>query len=595
MPDSESGKSSGPKRYRTWYRRQRRQELLRRWSTITVIVAFLGSLLAYQNRDLLNPWRERAAVREARELIKQGDRPGAILRARDAVHLNPRSLEGSRLLAELLDEGNSRETLDWRQRVAQIEPNQPKSLLALARSAERWEDWVLAGEALGAIPEKDRSTAVYHELAASVALGQGQAPGVAEAHYAAALQIDPANETNQLNLARLQLRSDNEASQHAARLTLERLKAKPALALPALRVLAAGAGIGDNTPAAVQAARELAAHPAALLVDRFTLLGAFKQSESPEFSDYLRQMESLAITNAPAGAELIRWMTANGLTEPAVEWARKLPSPVASQEAIVLALAEALTLLKDWDRLEDLLEPVTARENEFLRQAYLARAYREKAQEVDASESWRLAVRAAQKDAARLARLAQIATSWNWTSEAEEAWWTVAKGAINKDLALSQLGKIYRARNDTHGLYRVARQLHQIQPKAIAPANDTAALALLLSMDRSSAIPLAQENYSKEPTNPVVAATYLYSLQVQGKVDEALGLVSGLSDAQLQAGKLPLYAGLVFTAAGKRDEARRHLEAAGKIPDLLTEEKGLLAEALKPPTPSRREKAGARK
>lgn len=595
MPESNHGKSSSPKRYRTWYRRQRRQELLRRWSTIVVAVAFLGSLLAYQNRSLLNPWRERAALREARALSKNGDRSAATLRARDAIHLNPRSLEGCRLLADLLEEGDAREALDWRQRVTQIDPEHANNWLALARSAARWEDWTMVEHALGSIAPKDRNTSLYYELAARAAQGQGQPASVAEAHYAKALQFDPANETNQLNLARFQLRSSNESSNQAGRLTLERLKARPALALPALRALAAGGNDADSTAATVQAARELAAHADATLIDRFALLGALKRGGSPEFADYLRQMEGLAITNAPAGAELIRWMAANSLAEPAMEWARKLPASAASHEALVLAQAEALTQLKDWSGLAALLESAAAKENEFLRQAYLARAYREQAQELDASESWQLAMRAAQSQTAWLTRLAQLATAWNWNSEAEDAWWTVAKGAFNKELALQQLGRIYRARNDTHGLYRVARQLHQLQPKALVPANDAAALALLLAMDRSSAIPLAQENYAIAPTNPAVAATYLYSLQLQGRIDEAVGLVSGLSDEQLKAGKLPLYAGLALNAAGKRDEAKRHLEAAGKIPDLLTEEKGLLAEALKPPAPSRRERAGARK
>ena len=261
----------------------------------------------------------------------------------------------------------------------------------------------------------------------------------------------------------------------------------------------------------------------------------------------------------------------------------------------MLALAGALTELKDWDGLENLLESGPAREGEFLRQAYLARAYREKTQELDSTESWRLALRAAQPQISRLTQLARLASQWNWMSEAEDVWWLIAKGAIHKTQALHQLRQIYRARQDTHGLYRVAKQLHLQLPKDLGAANDAASFALLLALDRSSAVPLAEDNYAREPRNPALLATYLHALQVQGKIDAAAKLLGDLPATQLTEGKLPLYAGLVLTAAGRRDEAKPHLEAAGKISDLLPEEKSLLAEALKPVALGRRSKPGVKK
>ena len=595
MPDEITGKSNSPKRHRSWYRHQRRQELLRRWSTISVIVVFLGSLVIYQNRDFFNPLRERAALRAAHALVASGDKTGAILHTRDALHLNPRNLEGCRLLAQLLEEENLREAIDWRQRVTQIEPAADNNWIALAETAARWEEWPSVDQSLAAISGKIRGTALFHELAASSILAQGQSSAIAQTHYEQALQLDPGNEKDQLSLARLRWLSPDEAGHRAARVTLDQLRTKPAFALDALRALVAGAASSDNLPAAAAAARELAAHPNATLIDRFGLLAALKQSQPAEFTDYLRQMESLAATNAPGGGELIRWMTANGLAQPAADWGGKLPRPVAGQEPIVLALAGALTELKDWDGLENLLEPAAVRDGEFLRQAYLARAYREKSQELDSTESWRLALRAAQPQVSRLTQLAQLAGSWNWLAQAEDLWWLVVKGAVNKGQALNQLRQIYLTRQDTHGLYRVAKQLHQLQPKDVKLADDVASLALLLSVDRSSAIPLAEDNYVKESTNTSITATYLQALQVQGKLDAAVKLVGDLPAERLKEGKLPLYAGVVLTAAGKRDEARPHLEAAGKISDLLPEEKSLLADALKPAAPNRRAKPGVKK
>ena len=204
-------------------------------------------------------------------------------------------------------------------------------------------------------------------------------------------------------------------------------------------------------------------------------------------------------------------------------------------------------------------------------------------------------MRAAQPQVSRLTQLAQLAGSWNWLAQAEDLWWLVVKGAVNKNQALNQLRQVYLARQDTHGLYRVAKQLHQLQPKDVKLADDVASLALLLSVDRSSAIPLAEDNYVKESTNTSITATYLQALQVQGKLDAAVKLVGDLPAERLKEGKLPLYAGVVLTAAGKRDEARPHLEAAGKISDLLPEEKSLLADALKPAAPNRRAKPGVKK
>ena len=89
---------------------------------------------------------------------------------------------------------------------------------------------------------------------------------------------------------------------------------------------------------------------------------------------------------------------------------------------------------------------------------------------------------------------------------------------------------------------------------------------------------MAREVHQQAPTNSFYAATYAYSLYVQGKKAEALKVMQQLKPEELDRPSTAGYYGLMLKAAGDNAKAAIYLEKAAKA-QLLPEEKKLFAQA----------------
>ena len=86
---------------------------------------------------------------------------------------------------------------------------------------------------------------------------------------------------------------------------------------------------------------------------------------------------------------------------------------------------------------------------------------------------------------------------------------------------------------------------------------------------------LATEAYKTSGNHPGFAGIYAYSLNSQGKTDEALTLMQSLPDKFRDDPASAIYFGVILADAGKEEEAAKYLELA-QAGSFLPEERILL-------------------
>ena len=113
-----------------------------------------------------------------------------------------------RLMANVAEAGRSPGALLWRARVVQLNPHSAQDRLALAQTALIFRDIASAANALEGVDQADRQTAVYQNLAGTVAAEASDMAG-AESHFREAVRLEPQNPAPRLNLAAIQVHGTN--------------------------------------------------------------------------------------------------------------------------------------------------------------------------------------------------------------------------------------------------------------------------------------------------------------------------------------------------------------------------------------------------
>jgi len=116
-------------------------------------------------------------------------------------------------------------------------------------------------------------------------------------------------------------------------------------------------------------------------------------------------------------------------------------------------------------------------------------------------------------------------------------------------------------------------------PSDIEMKNNVAFVAMLLNAQELDPYDLASEVYQKAPQNPSYAATYAYSLYLQGKYPEALKVMQQIAPKELQNPSIAGYYGIILKANGNLESARAYLKLTVKA-QLLPEEQALFQQAL---------------
>src|SRR5262249_39146802 len=145
--------------------------------------------------------------------------------------------------------------------------------------------------------------------------------------------------------------------------------------------------------------------------------------------------------------------------------------------------ADCYIALRDWPGLEQYLTRQRWDDQEHLRLALLTRALREQNRREMAGAHWQRAMTAAGNRVQRLAGLAQLATSWGWTADADDALWAIVRRAPWSNFAWAALIDNRTRAGDTQGLYRIYSAQLEASPDSLPAKNNVAIIALLLHID----------------------------------------------------------------------------------------------------------------
>ncbi len=521
-------------------------------------------------------WQERRLITRAKSALAQGDKRSASLSARRALQIVPRNAEAARILATIAENTDDASAVEWRRQAAVSSGRSIDDQLALARAALRFQQLTVAKKALTEVDVQGQNSAAFHALKGDLALAQKQSDE-AKSEYELAVRSDPQNRQYQLTLSAFQLESGKAEEKPGARRLLREFLADADSRLRAARALRDDALRERDPQTAFELQKQLAAFPEATFPDRLGYVQMLHELNAPAFATKLSEAQNEASSDPGKLVQLLSWMSANRLSLLALEWVKRLPAEILGAGTVPLAVADCFAAAHDWNGLEEWSRPTSWGEAEFLRHAFRCRAWRELARNSDADQEWNLTMKIAGSDPAKLSSLQRNISKWGWEEQSVALLWTLAD---KKDQsALGALQQYYFLKRDTANLYRVASHLTELQPNDRTNANNMAQLALLLGVDIQRAAQVALRLHEQEPTNPVFASTYGFSLHVLHKSAEALRVFQSMTPENQRTPSIAAYYGIVLAGAGQRDAAREFLRL-GASADLLPEERALYDRAL---------------
>jgi hypothetical protein len=554
-----------------------RREFLLRWGR-RLAACVVIALLAFAAYRVYGAWREKHLAKQTQEFFERGDYKSAVLVARHVLQLNPNNVTACRIMAKTADLAGRSEALSWRQRVVALEPNVPENAIELSATALRFGQIDLARQGLETVTQSARASVKYHQLAGALAVAEKQ-PALAEPHFVAALQLEPENLQLAINLAAVRLASADAATNEEARTDLARLAEQSAVRLEALRALASDALVHNSRVSAERWAAQLKSEKGATLGDTLIYLEATQKTDSAQPA--LVEAEAKATQSSATAAPLITWMNRHGMAKAALAWGLSLPKQILETQPVPLALAESYSFLQDWNALQAWVDGKNWGEYECFRLAVQSHALHHLTPadrpSMESQTAWRAALKAADARADRLAAIAQLSEGWGYTAEAEDAWWIIANGNERAKEALEALQRLYKSKQNSHGLLRVAKRALELNPADLVAENNCASLGLLLTGD-NSARRLATKLHVEHPANAAFTATYAFALHTEGRTNDALKAMETLKEAQLRYPAIAAYYFVMLVENGNMERAHSFLAPANKAA-LLPEEQQLLTAA----------------
>ncbi len=554
-----------------------RQDFYKRWARRLAFCG-LAAILAFGSYRGYGIWRKCHLAQQAQNFYARQDYQSAILVARHLLQLDPRNIAACRIMAELGELAGKREAVSWREQLVTLEPGVVANKMALASASVRFGQLDLARKTLDAVDPTDRANVQYHQLSGALAIAEKKT-ALAESEFAAALQLDPGNTHFAMNLAAVRLTSPDLPTKDKAREELTRLVGQTTLRLEALRALTMDALVNKSSGDAEKWAAQLRLEKGATFSDLLLYLEATQKTDAA--APALHDAQENATRSPAIAAALITWMNRHGMAQAAREWGLALPKEILDAPPVPLAIAEVYSFLQDWNGLHAWVDEKNWGEDEFLRLAVLSHALHRLTPgdraSMESQTAWTAALKATKNRAERVAAIAQLAEGWGYTAEAADAWWQIANGNENAKEALAALQRLYKAKQDSHGLLRVARRALELNPADLVAANNCASLGLLLNAD-SSARRLATKLHAENPANAAFSSTYAFALFTDGKTSEALREMEALKEPQLRHPSIAAYYFVMLVENGKMERAHSFLSTANKA-QLLPEEQQLLIAA----------------
>ncbi|HWY30279.1 MAG TPA: hypothetical protein VNX46_05980 [Candidatus Acidoferrum sp.] len=514
----------------------------------------------------------------SRGFIAHGQKQEARLSLSEVLHIDPRNVEATRLMADLAAGDSRGNELPWRSRVVELSPGSAKDRIALAMAAMKAGQLSLASNSLAQVAAVDQKTADYQNALGVIAIAQHQ-PLLAESSFEAAANLDPNSVVPQLNLAVLRLHSTNQLSVAEARTELTALAtgSDHTYHCQALRELIADDYVHAQFNAAFGLSRRLLEETNCQFSDRILQLDILQRIHGPEFAEALAATQSESGRDPATINQLAQWEMKNLPPDQILIWMDRLPAVIQTNPPIALMASECRIFRNDWPGLDHRLKNQNWGDLEFVRHAMLARAYFGE-QVIDTKTAeWDKARQTAGTGIKNLTVLLDLCTQWSWTVEKTDLLFSILKYHPDAKWAAPLLVNELAASGRTRALMSFFAQQSEQDPADLQAKNNLAMTAMLLNATEMRPFDLAREVYQMQSTNISFASTYAFSLYQQKRWADAMKVFAPFDAKALTDPGIAGYYGIVLEANGHPRQAKEYLERATHAPRLLPEERNLFA------------------
>jgi len=509
-------------------------------------------------------------------MVQAGDFHGATLTLTRALQINSNCYAATQVMADLMERRHAAQEIDWRRRLAELNPGSLPDALSWAELALREGRTTEAAQALETVPMNKRANAGWHSKAGLIAIRSGHWQ-TAGKHFREAVRLEPENDLHRYNLALIQIQSEDPKERETALATLDQPRLQGRLRVFAQRAIVAQLIREDRGAEALEHSTALVATKEAELHDLIAHVDLLERLKR-DSSSALAAAKTKAIENAVDTVVLIRWLGLQRRFEEALSWIEEVPEAIASSSAVQAARGDCLFALQRWDDLKASASDADWGAANVHRLALLSRASAQLGDRSAASELWTDAVRSAGTHRDQLSQLAALAAKWKWKLELREALWAAAE-CPNSAWALKILHSSYMADGDTANVLRVARRQVAVDPTDLRALNNAAHCELLLQTNLETTLQNAHALALKAPDDPIIRSTYAFALLANGRGEEARTEMEKIPKERLTEPSLALYCGLIEAANGNEDRAREFLQLSEKA-IVLPEEKLLRESAL---------------
>lgn len=359
------------------------------WAVIALILSLVfagGYKLEQRLKGHYQRQEETQLQAAAWKSYTQGDYRAASIIADRTLALNSNNVLACRLMAQLADETHSPLTLEWLQRLAQIEPTLENKLF-LASTALNYQNppFSLTVQILSELNPLAPESAGYQVVAAKLALKNNDIPE-AKSRIEKAVALEPSNNLFRLSLASMQASLTNGTYNSLG--LIDKKGADQNIGQLVLREMVAERLFYHDYSAAGRYSDELTAHLNASLDDQLQNLDILLELKSKTINPRLKSAQNRAISNPVAVAKVAAWMRDHGYLAESLDWLTDLPIESLVQTPVQIALAQGYLQSGNWFALRKLTTQRNWGEFEYLRFALQFRAYTKLGAPGLASSSW---------------------------------------------------------------------------------------------------------------------------------------------------------------------------------------------------------------
>ncbi len=542
----------------------RRSNNRRRWTWIVaVLVLSIGiGVLSVRHH------RQQSAVQLAEQSLvdfEAGEYGRSSLAIRRAIQMAPKNPEVLRNVVVLAESSNSSEEIHWRGELADVDSTSKAAhMVDLAGAALRHQRYEDAARAVEEAREAGADSPAFYSVAGAVAIA-GNRFADAEKAFARALELDPANPSHRLNLALTRVQSSDPAVASEARVELQQLTESGETQVAAARALVSAAKVQNDPAQVLEATRLLASLPKAAFPDRLMLLDAVKTASPSEVEPLLVQLKESAVSHPRDVALLMEWMGSNNRQEAVIAWSNELPPGTLQDSMVRASIAASLTELSRWQELLAFCQEQPWADIKYLRQAYLALAYKTEGDGGRFRAHWNASLTETGRSSARLLRLLRLSSQQQWLSEYPATLWAIGRQNKDPQAALLILYRIFEDEQNTQSMREVLKRMVEVNPDSGPLKNNVLFLSLLVGRDTSTILEESAKLVEADPGDPVYRSTHAFALLGAGEKSGALESAEKIPAESLSDPGIALTVALIHAANGQA------AEAASMVPGIKTD------------------------